>query len=67
MADIQLGTAYSFVPTAFIDIHTPGRQSKQKEISWKVMGRVIYVNRTHGFFMVAFEVNGCALNESFKF
>lgn len=67
MADIQLGASYSFVPEAFIDIHTPSRPSKQKEIPQKVTGRVICINRAHRFFVAAFEVNGCALSDSFKF
>ena len=67
MADIQLGASYSFVPEAFIDVHTPSRPSKQKEIPRKVTGRVTYINRAHRFFVTAFEVNGCTLSESFKF
>ena len=67
MADIHLGAAYSFVPSAFIDIHAPGRPSKQKEIPRKVTGRVTYINQTHRFFVATFEVNGYVLNESFKF
>ena len=67
MADIQLGAAYSFVPTAFIDVHTPGRPSKQSEIPRRVMGRVTYINRAHRFFTATFEVSGCTMHESFKF
>lgn len=67
MADIQLGSACSFVPTAFIDVRTPGRPSKQIETPRRVTGRVTYINRAHRFFMATFEVNGCTLNESFKF
>lgn len=67
MTNIQLGVSYSFVPTAFIDSHTPGRPSKQKEIPRKVTGRITYINRAHRFFVATFDVNGCALNESFKF
>lgn len=67
MASIQLGAACSFVPTAFIDIHTSGRPSKQKETPRRVTGRVTYINRAHRFFVATFEVNSCTLNESFKF
>lgn len=67
MADIQLGASYSFVPEAFIDVHTPGRPSKQKEFPRKATGCVTYINRAHRFFIVTFVVNGCTLNEGFKF
>ena len=67
MADIQLGMACSFVPTAFIDIHTPGRPTKQNETPRRVTGRVTYINRAHRFFVASFLVSGCTLNESFKF
>ena len=67
MANIQLGAACSFTPTAFIDIHTPGRPSKQTETPRRVTGRVTYINWAHRFFVATFKVNGCTLNESFKF
>ena len=66
MADIQLGAAYSFVPTAFIDV-VAGWPSKHKETPRRVTGRVTYINWAHRFFVVTFDVNGCTLNESFKF
>ena len=71
MADIQLGAAYTFVPTAFIDAApgqlAPGRSSKQKDTPRRVTGRITYINLAHRFFVATFEVNGCTLNESFKF
>ena len=67
MAEIQLGAAYSFAPTAFIDNHASGRPSKQIETPQRVTGRITYINRAHRFFVATFEVNGCTMNESFKF
>ena len=66
MADIQLGATHSFIPTAFID-GALGQPSKQKETPRRVTGRVTYINWAHRFFVATYEVNGCTLNESFKF
>ena len=66
MAGIQLGAAFSFVPSAFIG-EGSGMLPGQKEIPRKVTGRVTYINRVHRHFTVTAKVNGCTLNESFKF
>lgn len=44
MANIQLGMACSFAPTAFIDVAS-GRSTKQKKVPRRVTGRVTYINR----------------------
>lgn len=66
MQGIQIGAAYSFIPTAFIG-EKAGTLPGKKEIPRRVTGRIVYINAPHRFFTVAYEVNGYTLRESIKF
>lgn len=66
MQELQIGARYRFTPSAFVGEsagHIPGKP----DIPRAVNGRIVYINRTHRFFDVAFEVNGVKLRESIKF
>ena len=57
---IEIGTPYSFRPAAFIASREGG--------IWQtpmLHGRVVYINREHGYFTAEAMVNGRALRESF--
>ena len=66
MPDIRIGAAYSFIPKAFIGEKAETLMGK-KEIPAKVTGRIVYINESHRFFTVAYDVNGYTLRESIKF
>lgn len=62
----ELGDKYTFTPEAFngeAKGHLPGRQ----EIPRRVTGKVTYINETHRYFRVEYEIHGCHLSECFKF
>lgn len=57
---IAIGTPYSFRPAAFM--------ASREEGTWQtpvLHGRIIYINREHGYFTAEAMVNGRALRESF--
>lgn len=67
MQEPHLGDSYRFVPSAFVG-ETSGRDPRwKKEIPRAVTGRIVYINRAHRFFTVAFTVHGVELKESIKF
>ena len=58
---IAIGMPYSFRPAAFM--------ASREEGTWQtpvLHGRVVYINREHGYFTAEAMVNGRALRESFK-
>ena len=58
---IEIGTPYSFRPTAFSAAEHCGLR-----IAPVLHGRVIYINCEHGYFTAEAMVNGHVLRESFK-
>lgn len=67
MQELRIGVPYRFVPSSF-EGETTGRVAKwKKDMPRAVTGRIVYINRPHRFFTVAFTVNGVELKESFKF
>lgn len=57
---IAIGMPYSFRPAAFI--------ASREDGIWQtpvLHGKVIYINREHGYFTAEANVNGRALRESF--
>ena len=57
---IEIGTPYSFRPAAFMASRESGMWQTPE-----VSGRIIYINREHGYFTAEAMVNGRALRESF--
>lgn len=57
---ITIGTPYSFRPTAFAAAEHCGLRTAPV-----LHGRVIYINREHGYFTAEATVNGRTLRESF--
>lgn len=67
MQELHIGDPYRFVPSAFIG-ETSGRDLQgERETPRAVTGRIVYINRPHRFFDVAFTVHGVELRESIKF
>ena len=57
---IAIGTPYRFRPAAFMATKDAG--------AWQtpvLHGKVVYINREHGYFIAEAEVNGYKLRESF--
>lgn len=58
---IEIGMPYSFRPAAFAAEKHGGLWTAPV-----LHGKVVYINREHGFFTVEFVANGRTLRESFK-
>ncbi len=59
MQELRIGDAYRLVPSAFTE--------ERHHTGQAYTGRIVYINRRHRFFTVAFTVNGVELKESIKF
>ena len=57
---IAIGMPYSFRPTAFAAAEHDGLRTAPV-----LHGKVVYINREHGYFVAEAEVNGYTLRESF--
>lgn len=62
----RLGEQMSFIPEAFFG-ETKGTLPGREELPRRVTGQVTYINETHHWFRVEYEVNGYRLSECFKF
>jgi len=63
---VYIGAPIRFVPAGFTG-ESAGALPGHKPIPREVTGRVIYINREHRTFTVAYEVNGYRLRETMKF
>lgn len=63
----ELGDKIRFRPAAFV-----GEGDDPKAMGWMmiprvVTGTIVYINRPHRFYDVAYEIHGVKLREAFKF
>lgn len=65
---MQIGEAYSFVPTAFgAELDGKAEGGKKVCIPRKVTGHIEYINFAHRYFTVRVDTGRGVLRESFKF
>lgn len=67
MQEPHIGDPYRFVPSSFEGESAGTGPEWKRAMPRAVTGRIVYINRAHRFFTVAFTVHGVELKESIKF
>lgn len=63
----ELGEKIRFRPAAFVAEATREDQRSVFDMPRVVTGKIVYINKPHRWYDVAYECNGVRLREGFKF